>query len=495
MAAAAKTIQRIALLLALLLGISAVAPQQLAAADEAVPACLVQTWTHERTDLTLTLWADGTYKARFCEWAATGSFGAADGLLTFTAADGAVTRIPYVCDGKKLILLQKGQGSLVMTAPDTAPSAVPNKQGVLPPAAADKPAIAYAYADKAVVTVELAQGSRAAKYCFTCLDTPPAADAPDWLPVSGDPFRVFKYDGDYNIFVRDDQGRVSDPYPLRVRSGYLYPLHGGDLAALRRSLSDMTAEAGTSVTALNEAVAADIARAGVYTRTGAVTSAVSAVSHMAELGWTVPYQGQGAYQDRDDWGFNPNWGAKLRKPTHDGNGTYYYTGMQCVGSIVWAFKQAGLEISNGATGWQLGRLGELKKASDNLIPYDQAASGDFIQVNQHYELVVDRVDTDGDGRADAYLLYEMENPHLTFLLLSFEVVRYRYFFNMDALYDDTGRFSAKNRTWKGSYRIPRADFPPWLTAALEYAEEDRALDRLMLALGTVETAELITTGR
>ena len=42
--------------------------------------------------------------------------------------------------------------------------------------------------------------------------------------MTGDPFRVFKYDGDYVLFVRDSEGRVSDPYPITVNSGYLYPI-------------------------------------------------------------------------------------------------------------------------------------------------------------------------------------------------------------------------------------------------------------------------------
>ncbi|MBQ9323426.1 MAG: hypothetical protein IJR81_04215, partial [Clostridia bacterium] len=191
------------------------------------------------------------------------------------------------------------------------------------------------------------------------------------------------------------------------------------------------------------------------------------------------------FQERDDWGFNPEWGAKLKFPTKDGNGTYYYTGMQCVGSIVWALKQAGLDISNGSTGWRIGLLGEVKRSNDNRIKYYQLRSGDFIQVRQHYEMVVDRVDTDKDGEADAFLLYEMEAPHLSLLLLKFRVIQGRDHFNMDAVYNDQGRLSSKNRIWQGTSHIPKEDFPPWLTAALEHAEEDRALDRLTRSLGLI----------
>ena len=261
------------------------------------------------------------------------------------------------------------------------------------------------------------------------------------------------------------------------------------LSALRTPLAEMAEAAGTSVMELNEAVAADIAQAGIYTREGAVTSAVSAISHMAALGYTIPYQGAGKYQEKDDWGFNPQWGAKLKRPTKDGNGTYWYTGMQCVGSIVWALKQAGLDISNGSTGWEIGRLGEVNRHKDNKIKHYQLRSGDFIQVNKHYEMVVDRIDRDKDGEADAFLLYEMEAPHLSFLILTFRNVQGRLHFNMDAVYANQGRLNPKNRIWKGTSHIPKEDFPPWLTKALEHANEDRALDRLTRSLGLIGASE------
>ena len=461
-----------------------------------VPDPLVQTWSYEGTGFSLTLQGDGAYRAVLPDRESAGRYTAESGLLSFTAEDGRSTTISYICDGRTLTLIQKGQSDLTLAAaPATAFSLAPNEPGVLPAAQADGPVIAYAYAAKAVVTVELQEGTEATEYCFSCLDTPPAENSRDWLPVDGNPFRVFKYDGEYFLYVRDEQGRVSDPYPITVNSGYLYPIRAKGLSALRTPLAEMAEAAGTSVMTMNEAVAADIAQAGVYTREGAVTSAVSAISHMAELGYTIPYQGAGKYQEKDDWGFNPEWGAKLKRPTKDGNGVYWYTGMQCVGSIVWALKQAGLDISNASTGWEIGRLGEVKHHRDNKIKHYQLRSGDFIQVNKHYEMVVDRLDTDKDGTADSFLLYEMEAPHLSFLILTFRNVQGRTHFNMDAVYANQGRLNTRNRIWQGTSHIPKEDFPPWLTNALEHADEDRALNRLARSLGLVGASECISLGR
>ena len=162
--------------------------------------------------------------------------------------------------------------------------------------------------------------------------------------------------------------------------------------------------------------------------------------------------------------------------------------MQCVGSITWAMKQAGLNTNNASTGWEIGKLGEIGRSKDNKIKYNEARSGDFVQVNAHYEMVVDRLDTNGDGEADSYLLYEMCAPHLTFLILTFRTMRGRQFFNMDGVYQNTGRLSAKNRFWQ-TYRIPVEAMPERMQTAYAAADQNRALDRLMRATGLVGAEE------
>ena len=94
----------------------------------------------------------------------------------------------------------------------------------------------------------------------------------------------------------------------------------------------------------------------------------------------------------------------------------------------------------------------------------------------------------GDGEADSYLLYEMCAPHLTFLILTFRTMRGRQFFNMDGVYQNTGRLSAKNRFWQ-TYRIPVEAMPERMQTAYAAADQNRALDRLMRATGLVGAEE------
>lgn len=454
-----------------------------------IPDPMAKEWCVQDGAFTLRLEPDGSYQASYGERQVSGTYTAADGFLTFHTETGHVDAVPYRTDGLTLTVAYPGQAELTLAAAGEDAFAVsPEPMGTVTPDPDAVLEIAFAYVNDAIVTVELKDGAVAEDYCFTCLETPPPENASDWIPVHASTFRVFKYDGDYNIFVRDAEGRISAPYPIRVVSGYTYVIRSEGLTSLKTPLAETVEAAGSSVDALNNAITADIAEAGFYSRLGAVTSAVSAVSHMAELGYSIPYQGEGKYQNEEEWGLNPEWGAKLKFPTKDGNGTYYYTGMQCVGSITWAMKQAGLNTNNASTGWKIGLLGEIKRSKDNKIKCEQAKSGDFIQVNSHYEMIVDRLDTDGDGMADSFLLYEMCAPHLTFLILTFRNVRGRMFFNMDGVYNNTGRLSGKNRFWQ-TYWIPTEVMPERMQTAYAKADQNRALDRLMRGTGLVGAEE------
>jgi hypothetical protein len=171
----------------------------------------------------------------------------------------------------------------------------------------------------------------------------------------------------------------------------------------------------------------------------------------------------------DDWGVNPKWGARLNQPTSDGNGTYYYMGMQCVASIVWAYKQAGMNLVS-LHGSEIGKLGEHAHSNDNKIEYDRAKTGDIVRTGGHYLMVIDRLDQNNDGAEDAYLTYEMWAPHLTMLVLTFRQVRGRTFYSMDSFFDGTGHNTKKASYWENTFRIPKEALPDYLVEAVEYED-------------------------
>ena len=441
------------------------------------PDPLLGGWTSGLGGLGVTFFEDGSFEASYGGKAARGAYTKADGLLTLSPADGRPVELTISAAGDAL---QMGD-ALTLSRADGGDGAAEADAIVRTSFSAENADFSVRVRG-AVVTVTMQNGRIAADCCFTSVDCLPAADSPDWTPVNSGTFSLFKSDGTYVLWVRDEAGTVCASQPVTVNSGFRYVIRAEGMTALHEPLAGFLEANGSSVDAINVAISRDVAAAGMYTRCGVVTAGVSLVSRMAGWGASVVYQGRGAYQQEDDWGVNPAWGARLANPTQDGNGTYYYTGMQCVASIVWAYKQAGMNLVNGA-GSAIGTLGEREKRGDNRIEYDRARSGDIVQNGGHYLMIVDRLDTDGDGADDAYLTYEMNAPHLAFLVLTFRQVRYRTFFGMDAVFENTGRLRSKSRIWEDTFRIPLDAMPDYLQQAAGAEDARRALDALLTDLG------------
>lgn len=441
------------------------------------PDPLLGGWTSGLGGLGVTFLEDGSFEASYGGKLAHGAYTKADDRLTLSPAAGGTVELTVSAAGDAL---QTG-GALTLSRTDGGDGAAEADAIVRTSFSAENADFSVRVRG-ATVTVTMQNGRIAADCCFTSVDRLPAADSPDWTPVNSDTFSLFKSDGTYVLWVRDEVGTVCASQPVTVNSGFRYVIRAEGMTALHEPMTGFLEANGSSVDAINAAISRDVAAAGMYTRCGVVTAGVSLISRMAGWGASVVYQGRGAYQREEDWGVNPDWGARLAKPTQDGNGTYYYTGMQCVASIVWAYKQAGMNLVNGA-GSAIGTLGEREKRGDNRIEYDRARSGDIVQNGGHYLMIVDRLDTDGDGADDAYLTYEMNAPHLALLVLSFRQVRYRTFFGMDAVFENAGRLRAKSRIWEDTFRIPLDATPDYLQQAVEGEEAQRALDALLTDLG------------
>ena len=445
-----------------------------------VPDPLLGAWANGACGLSITFTEGGSFEAAYGGKTAGGAYTRADDRLTLTPSGGSPVDLTLSLQDDTLLL----DGTLALSRADGGAQGSGTEEAgtIVRTSFCAENADFSVRVRGAVVTIEMHNGVIAADCCFTSIDHQPEAESPDWMAVNQDVFSIFKSDGAYVLWVRDAAGTVLTPQPVTVDSGFRYVIRAEGLKALQEPMAGFLEANGSSVDAINAAISRDVAAAGLYTRCGVVTAGVSLVSRMAGWGASVVYQGHGSYQKEDDWGVNPDWGARLSQPTKDGNGTYYYTGMQCVASIVWAYKQAGMNLSNGA-GSAIGTLGEWEKRGDNRIGYDHAKSGDIVQNGGHYLMIVDRLDTDGDGADDAYLTYEMNAPHLAFLVLTFRQVRYRSFFSMDAVFENTGRLRSKSRIWEDTYRIPFDALPEYLRQATEAEDAGRSLDALLTALG------------
>ena len=426
------------------------------------PDPLIGSWSAEAFPFVLTIGSNGTYAASSGGRAVSGAYTASDTEIELLTGGQHTVRFRYEPEADVLI---SDTGVLTRSGEEA-----PNPDGVAPVTFRSENDFISVSVRGAVADVVVKDGRTASEYCFTCRGIQPPKQSRDWFSAdeSGEPcdhFRVFKYDGSYTLWIRDADGAMLDPLDIDVVSGYLYPIRSEGLQPVQTSLSQLLSEHGTDTEELDRRIGADIAAAGLYTREGVVTAGVSLISHVAQYGCSVIYQGRGSYQGETDWGVNPEWGSKLKKPTSDGNGTYYYTGMQCVASIVWAYKQAGMNLVSNL-GSKIGDLGERERSHDNRIAYDSARSGDIVQTGGHYLMIVDRLDRDCDGVSDAYLTYEMCAPHLTMLILTFRQVRGRTFYSMRSFFDGTGRNAKHMKYWDNTFRIPEDALPDFIKDAV-----------------------------
>lgn len=315
-------------------------------------------------------------------------------------------------------------------------------------------------------------------YCFKRVEKTPSLTSYDWVSCEGTEFSVFKMDASYYLYVRAGD-IISLPVKVEVTSPFIYVIDAEGLTPIEK----ISAEEVMDIRDSNLRLYQYITEAGLYTREGVLTAALGVLTIFGEKGYAVRYQGCGAYQLEDNWGINPEWGKKLAHPTQDGNGKYYYTGMQCVGSIVWAYKQAGLNISNSRTGYKLGLIAAKKRSGDNKIDYRLARGGDVIANEAHYLMIVDRIDTDLDGEDDAYLTFEMKAPSLVLLIHPFRSIRYREIYNMDGIFSDESRLKDGLRFYGETTHIAESFFPEVLTKATEGVSERRAGHRLLYGFG------------
>lgn len=337
----------------------------------------------------------------------------------------------------------------------------------------------------AVVEVRMKRDKTVQQYCFTKEGLAPQAESKDWFNASDDgeavqEIRVFKYDGKYTLWARDPEGNVYEPINIEVVSGYIYPVSEDELEIPNDPLKALLKEEGVTIDRINRSIAKDVAAAGYYTRTGVVTAGVALISDLAQYGYCVGYQGHGSYHAEKNWGVNGRWGELLDTP--GSNGKPYYMGMSETASIIWAYKQAGINLASELD-TKIGALGEHERSKDNKIDYDRAKTGDIVKLDSHYMMVIDRLDQDADGADDAYLIYQISDGHLTVGILPFRQAQKREFYSMDAVFDNSGRNSKKALYWKSTFRIPTESLPQYILESVETETLDRNYHALLRQLG------------
>ncbi|MCR5073444.1 MAG: PIG-L family deacetylase [Clostridiales bacterium] len=298
---------------------------------------------------------------------------------------------------------------------------------------------------------------------------PPKPDSEDWVPVEGMTAAVWKTNGSYNAFVLDNENTLYGPVPITVNSINDFSLGGAGLKPPDGPIGDILAERGFSLDEINRRIADAAMSAGLYSRAAVSAAAVTTVSSLAEAGLGVPYRSAGRYSEKDLFGIAPEWGAPLPKPESDNNGKYYVYGMHCHASTVFAFKQAGLNITSEGVQDEAQHYGRLKTGKSNKRNRRYLHAGDMLKTETtHTMLIVERQDTNMDGKDDSFLVLEMVNPIMVLRLVPFK--RSYDGFSMQAVFDDTGMLKSKAAYWPDTFRIPETDLPETYKSLLELQE-------------------------
>lgn len=332
-----------------------------------------------------------------------------------------------------------------------------------------------------VVEAQAKNGKQIRSYCFTGAGLTPPEQSRDWFDADvhgsiSNTLRIFKYDGSYTLWTVDTDGESLAPIEVTVASGVRYATRPDGIDFLRQPLRGFLRERNTGTDELNRAVCLDVIAAGLYTRAGAVTAGVSLISALSKYGYSVGHQENGTYQAAQEWGVNPLWGYKLSVPeeeeeteeeeTDREETSESYVGLGSAACIVWAYKQAGLNLCADAH-TPITALGEREDVHDNRIDADRAESGDIIENDGQYSMVIDRIDQNGDGADDAYLLYEMGEELLTMRILSFIQAKEWTVYSMDAYFDGTGRNVDRIVYWENTFRIPKEELPLYVLETME----------------------------
>lgn len=314
--------------------------------------------------------------------------------------------------------------------------------------------------------------------CFTRVNIEPAIDSPDWIEKAGQEFSYFKYDGEYYLWLKDENGTISAPYPFTVTSGYHYYIDAEGLSPLYTP-----AEEVLDLNDANAYIYQQAVEAGLYTREGVLSAGAAVLSYLGERGYALPYQSGGTFQDEADWGISPSFGSKLPAPITDANGVYNNYGMHCVAAIVWTYKLAGINLSSTWCHWRIFELGASACEGDNQIAYNKAIGGDIAFTGTHTLMIFDRLDKDGDGLDDTYLCYEMRAPSLLIMERSIEGMRYLSFYSMETVFQNQCPFANYSRFWPGTLRIPEEAFPELLQEAIAQFGQKKAAQHFLASMG------------
>ena len=339
-----------------------------------------------------------------------------------------------------------------------------------------------------VVNVKVSPGNqKVVGYYLSSIPKVPDRDGYDWIETNETDFKVTKYPGTYYVYVKDNTGKIIGGDQVVVPEIFDVTLMHKGKKSMPISIATYLERHNSTLDQLNIKMSSYNKKHVYRTRESVVVGAMAFTGEIQSWGYHLPYSGSNERLEKDAWGVYKYWGGAGK------------TFLACNPFVVWAFKQAGINIygnrskikheicnktrinGQGQTEYEkpidkpegygtstvhiyyyfVGALASTKTYGDNIIERHKGRSGDILQsypTSGHEMLIVDKYDDDMDGVSDGYIVLQSRD-----IGLCYEKIKYgsTVVYDMTAVYNNTANYREYLNGWN-DYFILTSDYPSWM---------------------------------
>ena len=203
---------------------------------------------------------------------------------------------------------------------------------------ANAPIITSITNDGVIVKINVnKKSSNISGYYFSYTNKRPDKNKGGYLATGNQNIEVVRLPGTTYVWVEDTSGKISSAKTITLGNNILPQTLNSYTVLKGKSLREYISEKGGSIDELNKLVARSVRAAGLYTKEGAATAAVSLQMVLIQkYKIKIPYWMGGKTQA---YGASGIWGTFRDNPTYPG---YKYYGMDCDGFVNWSYFNAGV---------------------------------------------------------------------------------------------------------------------------------------------------------
>lgn len=294
-----------------------------------------------------------------------------------------------------------------------------------------------------VVNAQKGTSGNIAGYYFTTSSTKPNGKEDTWVVKDTTRLEIAKLPGTYYVYVKDSQNKISLPAKLNITWEELLkdgPRSRDDsFAPIPNNIDSVLKQKSDSKEKLDDFIAWSVKSAGLFTKEGVATAAISAANYLhAKHNLHISYiSNRFCFNQRYNvnFGSNPDWGKPIgyndiQEKSTDSNGTIYprqiaqregilkycegnYGGLDCQSFVGWSIHNGGFKANNThgsyvgknkATESSVNKSGDFARA---VSLYDSLIMGDIMVNPHHVMLFLAHYDENNDGKKDGVYVYEM----------------------------------------------------------------------------------------